>query len=400
MPTVEQIRSELLGLRRGQALARPIGVLDLSPQVRGHLLADNPRHGDTAGQVTALLDVIRTTIQSLNADDRAVLDVDFNLAPAYSAASLTDRRHALAESKHVSFRTITRTADKALDTLAFALVTTPQPGPPSQPRETPGQPEPDPGSTHDDHWRAELAQFWRMRPTSRIDVVCSEIPEAQRPPFAHPQHRNYLRYAKYANLDSLVYLRTSLASLNGDIPIRDSTPTEYHEPHDSQTDSDHILIVLGSPPWNATYRQFQRDLPCDFQPRNDDDDCALRVPILNQELQPHWTPDDELVEDLAVFTRLSFARGLTVFLLGGCLTLGVHVAAQCFLHRELGARNARYTHNHTGSDDFVLLTEARRFGGITDVPDLAVEPPLLLMSRRHKNDPFTILIDNTNRYTR
>jgi hypothetical protein len=125
---------------------------------------------------------------------------------------------------------------------------------------------------------------------------------------------------------------------------------------------------------------------------------SLIVSTLGLTLQPHWTPDQELVEDLAVFTRLTFARGLTVFLLGGCLTFGVLVAAQCFLHRELGARNARYVQNHAGNDDFILVTEARRFGDITDVPDFATVGPLLLMSRHNKNAPFTVLIDNSGRY--
>jgi hypothetical protein len=397
---MEQVRSELIGIRRAQALARPTVVLELSPQIRGHLLADRPRHGDTASQITALLAVLRETIESLNPSDRAVLEADFNLADEHSAPTLTERRQSLAATMHVSFRTITRTADKALDTLSLALVTGHQPGPGlTGAVETPGHPAQASSDANDNnYWRDELARFWGLRPGAQVDIVCSEIPESVRPLFAHPQDRNYLRYAKFADLDSLVYIRTSLASLNGDTPVRDYASSEYHDPQDSQADRDHVLIIVGGPPQNATYRQFQRHLPCNFQFQAENEDRSLLVPTLGLTLRPHWTPDQELVEDLAVFTRLTFARGLTVFLLGGCLTFGVLVAAQCFLHRELGTHNMRYVHNHAGDDDFVAITEARRFGDITDVPDFATVGPLLLMSRRNKNSPFTALVDNSTRY--
>jgi hypothetical protein len=344
--------------------------------------------------------VLRKAIESLNPQDCAILEADFNLAAEHGAPTLTERRQSLAAMRHVSFRTITRNAEKALDTLTLALVAILQPGPVlTDAIEAPAQEIQASSTTVDNNqWRDELAGFWGLRPSAQVDIACSEIPESERPPFAHPQHRNYLRYAKFADLDSLIYLRTSLACLNGDTPVRDYASSEYHDPHDSQADRDHVLIIVGGPPRNTTYRQFQRDLPCDFQLHAEGEDRSLLLPTLGLTLRPHWTPDQELVEDLAVFTRLTFARGLTVFLLGGCLAFGVLVAAQCFLHRELGARNVRYVQNHAGGDDFILITEARRFGDITDVPDFATVGPLLLMSRRNKNDPFTALVDNSSRY--
>lgn len=399
-PALEQVRSELVRIRRAQALARPTVLLELSPQLRGHLLGDQPRHGETASQITALAAALRNAIESVNPDDRAVLEADFNLAAEHTAPTLTERRQSLAAARHVSFRTITRTADKALDTLTLALVIVHQAAlVPNDEIEASRQAIQ--ASTDDSgHWRDELARFWGLRPSAQVNIVCSEIPEFQRPPFAHPQDRNYVRYARFADLDSLIYVRTSLACLNGDTPVRDYASSEYHEPHDSQADREHVLIIVGGPPSNVTYRQFQRHLPGGFELHAEGEDRSLLVPTLGLTLRPHWTPDQELVEDLAVFARLTFARGLTVFLMAGCLAFGVLVAAQCFLHRELGARNVRYAHNHAGGDDFILLTEARRFGDITDVPDFATVGPLLLMSRRNKNDPYTALVDNSSRYER
>ncbi|MGH3502339.1 MAG: hypothetical protein ACRDQA_15845, partial [Nocardioidaceae bacterium] len=114
-------------------------------------------------------------------------------------------------------------------------------------------------------------------------------------------------------------------------------------------------------------------------------------------LGPRWTPRQELLEDLAVFTRLTLAQGTTVFLLGGCLTLGVLGSARCLLDVERGPNNVRYVTEQVGGDDFVLVTEARRVGGITDVADLTAINPLLLLSRAN-NAPFVAMIDNTKRY--
>jgi hypothetical protein len=156
--------------------------------------------------------------------------------------------------------------------------------------------------------------------------------------------------------------------------------------------------VVGGPPWNAKYREFLPQLPFYFEPHPLGEDDPLVVPGLDGlTLAPRWTERQELLEDLTVFTRLTLAQGTTVFLLGGCLTLGVLGAARCLLEAERGARSVRYVAQQVGEDDFVLVTEARRVGGITDVADLATVNPLLLLSRRN-NEPFTAVIDNTDRY--
>jgi hypothetical protein len=223
--------------------------------------------------------------------------------------------------------------------------------------------------------------------------VCSEIPENELPEYASPADRNYLRYAKFADLDTLIYLRTRFAQLAPTVTIRDFAPSEYY---DTQAD---VVVVAGGPPWNAKYREFLPQLPFYFEPHPLGEDDPLVVPDLNGlTLGPRWTDRQELLEDLAVLTRLTLAQGTTVFLLGGCLTLGVLGAARSLLEAERGARSVRYVTEQVGDDDFVLITEARRVGGITDVADLTMVNPLLLLSRRN-NDPFTAVVDNSDRYT-
>jgi hypothetical protein len=73
-------------------------------------------------------------------------------------------------------------------------------------------------------------------------------------------------------------------------------------------------------------------------------------------------------------------------------------AAKCFLQGKRGAASIRYVTDQIGDDDFVLVTEARRMGGMTDVADLTVVEPLLLLARS-RNGPFDVVVDNTSRYT-
>lgn len=121
--------------------------------------------------------------------------------------------------------------------------------------------------------------------------------------------------------------------------------------------------------------------------------------MLDATLRSRWTPEHELVEDLAVVSKLTLARGPQIFFLSGCYSFGTFVAAQCFLHRELGVRNAQYIRNYAGDDDFTIVTETRRFGGdFTDVPDFSAVDPLLLMSRGNAKSPYTVLVDNRQRY--
>jgi hypothetical protein len=313
---------------------------------------------------------LRQAIGRLSDVERLHVEVDFNLLPEHHYPTLTERQESLARQQKCAVKTIRRHADRALDTLAYVLLTGNQrPAPPADAS-------------------GALRTFWRLSEGARVDIVCSEIPEDERPEYASPTDRNYLRYAKFADLDTLIYLRTRFTQLSSTVTIRDFAPSEYY---DTQAD---VMVVVGGPPWNAKYREFLPQLPFFFQPHPLGEDDPLVVPELGLALGPRWTERQELLEDLAVLTRLTLAQGTTVFLLGGCLTLGVLGAARCLLDIEHGARSVSYVNELVGKDDFVLVTEARRIGGITD---LTVVNPLLLFSRRH-GSPFATVVDNTTRY--
>ena len=393
--SVDKVKDSLKRLRQGQGLARPTEVLNTLPDpVRAHLVNGKVREAGSVEEITLLMAVLRRAVERLAEDERLHVEVDFNLIPEHRYPTLTERQESLARVQKCAAKTVRRHADRALDTLAYLLLTHRES--PSTAKKLPAtmeppersQPTADPSAPCGEDLRA----FWRLSAGSRVDIVCSEIPEDELPEYASPADRNYLRYAKFADLDTLIYLRTRFAQLAPAVTTRDFAPSEYY---DTQAD---VLVVVGGPPWNAKYREFLPQLPFSFEPHPLGEDDPLVVPGLNGlVLGPRWTERNELLEDLTVFTRLTLAQGTTVFLLAGCLTLGVLGAARCLLEAERGARSVRYINEQVGDADFVLVTEARRIGGITDVADLTVVSPLLLLAR-HNHNPFTVVIDNSDRY--
>lgn len=388
-PSADQVKDSLKRLRRGHGLARPTTLLTtIDESVQAYLARGYEFEPRSAGHVECLTRVLRRTIEQLSDSERVYVEVDFNLRPDHRFSTLTDRQESLAQQLKCAVKTVRRRSDHALETLTYllltgssALIDPPQLAAPA----VRGASEPSAEESMD--------RFWGLNRGGGVDIVCSEIPPDERPEYASPHDRNYLRYAKFADLDTLIFVRTRLAQLAPDVVIRDFAPSEYFGTHAD------VLVVIGGPPWNAKYREFLPQVPFRFDSRPLGEDDPLIVPDLdNLILAPRWTPGGELIEDLAVLTRIT-VQGTTVFLLGGCLTLGVLGAARCLLDAGRGSTNAGYITERAGDDDFVVVTETRRVGGLTDVADLAVVEPLLLMARPY-GDHWKVVVDNTERFTR
>lgn len=387
--TVDSVARELKSLRRGTGLGNPPAVSGISPGLRCHLLGEaGPLDEEvSANQIMLLVRSVSSAVELLDDSLRVFAEVDLNLSQEHRRPTLTERQESLATHLGYASKTIRRKSEKAFRALAVHILSGSsaeswRTSGPRRPREPRGQVEPN----------GEPQGFWNAQPDSRIDIVCSEIPEGERPYFASPSDRNYLRYAKFADLDTLIHVKTGLAAASPGAIVRDFAPSEYH---DANADT---LIIIGGPPWNAKYREFLPQLPFYFEPNALGEDDPLVIPQLGHlTMGPVWSPEKDLLEDLAVMSRLTLAQGTVVYLLGGCLTLGVLGAAKLFLQGPQSTRNVEYMADKTGQDDFVLVSEVRRIGGLTDTADLSAAGPLVLMTRTG-NAPFEVLVDNSQRY--
>lgn len=235
-----------------------------------------------------------------------------------------------------------------------------------------------------DRWREKHRSFWRLPDAPVIDVVCSEIPAEERAPFASISDRNYLRYAKFADLDTLICLRTSLAVLYPEALVRDFAHTEY-----GVDNSPDALFVIGGPPWNSVFGRFQVTLPFHFEPHPLGEDDPLVIGLDEpRRLAPTWAGDGTAIRDVSVFTRVRPRDHRTIYLLGGCLTLGVLGAALCFQADADATGNLEYIDRVVGERDFVLVTETTRVGLQAQPPSLEDASTLFLLCREHRDAAF------------
>lgn len=380
----EDVRAELLRLRQGPALGHPGAVTALSDPLRALLLARTPPLSNAASETTRLVAALRRAIDALTPHERRYAAADFNLLGEHSWPSLTERQESLARVLGCSAKTVRRHAGQALDTLALLIcdgshVTEPPPPGSDAPATTAGT-APGDGT----------GRFFGLTAASRVDVICSALPAAAADrPRQRPSDPLYARYADFADLDALFYVRVRLAQNFPTATVRDFYPGEYYN---AEPDG---LIILGAPDRNTAYAEFGPHVPYRFTPPPEP---AITFPDHGGvRLGPLWAPEGELLADLTVITRLTLSQGTTVVLLGGCVTLGVLGAAKCLLNGERGQRNTAYLDGLAPGGDLVAVTATRKIGGITDTSDLTATDPLLLLTRDGAGD-FTTRLDNTARY--
>ena len=240
----------------------------------------------------------------------------------------------------------------------------------------------------------DARNLWGLPQEGNVDIVCSEIPEEERHYFADPNDRNYLRYAKFADLDSLIYVRTRIAQLFPREKIRDFSPSEYY---DTNTQA---LIVIGGPAWNSKFRDFQSSLPFHFieRPLGEDDLVIIDLePMDGYIFKPIWNQNRSLIKDISIFARIQVSKDLPVFLLAGCLTFGVLGAAKCFLDEDCAPSNAKYIMRYIKNRDFILVCETSRLGHFTKTPSFTTSEPLVVLARE-TDGHFSVIMNNAKDY--
>ncbi|WP_406029139.1 hypothetical protein OH802_14760 [Nocardioides sp. NBC_00850] len=359
--STDVVVDRLARIRQGRGLAEPTAVLGLAETLKQTVARANGKSPTARpeDEVRIGVDLIRATLLLMPDDLRQVATAQFNLSSRDLGRTLSDREEDLARDLKCSAKTIRRRGAEAVALMAHFIRSGE-----AEARLLEGRLMPEENSIQAPHDPpTDLRTFWGWPQALRIDILCSEIPESERPYFAHPSDRNYLRYAKFADLDTLIYLRSQLARYLPESNIRDFSPSEYY---DSQADE---LIVIGGPPWNSKYRELQHALPLGFQanPLGQDD------PLIDGDAlhYPEWLPDGTLQSDISLFSRITLRSGQQIKMLGGCLTAGVLGAARCFLDQAIAGPNIRWVIDQVGTADFSLAFRTPRLGSFLDPPLLA-----------------------------
>jgi hypothetical protein len=187
--------------------------------------------------------------------------------------------------------------------------------------------------------RAE--SMWHFPDSSRITLVCDRLKPENRPPHADPGHRDYVRFAGLADLDSLVDIYGAVRAYNPSSQVVIMAADDLR-----QRDVANHLVLIGGRAWKTVMPWFSRIFPIPIEAEDPGDRGAITVRDpdgAEREFKPALV-DGELVEDVGFFARgenpAAPLRTLTI--VGGITTRGVHGAARCFIDPEMRGRNEGY----------------------------------------------------------
>lgn len=204
-----------------------------------------------------------------------------------------------------------------------------------------------------DIW-SDLRRVWSGSvSTTRISVVCPELPPAYRPRFARRSSPEFVDLARYGDLDTLVEVLSLLPKLFPTAEVRHQTAAKI-----TSSDRAENLVVVGGPDFNRLTAELMRPRDFPFKYRLRTRKWALVESSTGREFPLEVTATGRVTEDYGLFARFPnpFNRRNAVVMIGGLQTFGVLAAAQAFGPSTTGRANARkVTRRCVGTPRFAVI---------------------------------------------
>lgn len=214
--------------------------------------------------------------------------------------------------------------------------------------------------------------IWQHDRAEKLFVVAPELPVSKRADFAGRDSPNYVRLARYADLDAFFEMYLALTRMG------------YHNlSHRSAGEggigSARNLVLIGGPSWNVITRGFMH---------------LLRLPI-TQRLEPSGEPDffttsdgtparptvlgqgtnqEQVVEDVGLFVRATNPNDpdTDVTICSGVFTHGVLGAVRAFTNPHVAVENVEAIRDRLGQiANFAVLFQVNVIGGRVATPRLS-----------------------------
>jgi transcriptional regulator with XRE-family HTH domain len=212
-------------------------------------------------------------------------------------------------------------------------------------------------------------EIWHHDRAEKLFVVAPELPATVRADYAQRDSPNYVRLARYADLDAFFEMFVALTRMG------------YHNlSHRSAGEggigSARNLVLIGGPSWNVITRGFMH---------------LLRLPI-SQRLEPSGEPDfftksdgspalptvlgqgEQVVEDVGLFVRATNPNDpeTDVTICSGVFTHGVLGAVRTFTNPHVAGENAEAVRERLGRlTNFAVLFRVNVIGGRVATPRLS-----------------------------
>ena len=211
--------------------------------------------------------------------------------------------------------------------------------------------------------------LWNLDIAAKLYIICPEIPEIRRPWYADSKARDYLRLAKFADLDSLDCLKGFLTRKYPRMDIRENTSVEM--PDEVYKEN---LVVLGGPgfdpevgAWNKVAEHLLREThsPFNYVDGGWGKDDLITEVVGNRQYVPVLNENGSLRYDYGVFIKMPnpLNRKALLFLINGIRTYGVLGAARCFISEEYAVENCNYIFQRLGTNsNFAVLMKCPVIG--------------------------------------
>lgn len=230
-------------------------------------------------------------------------------------------------------------------------------------------------SEHDDR------KLWHFPYDQDVTIVCAPLPPNMLAgvPFTDPGNPDYLRMARFADLDTLIELYGHIRALNPDNTVKCRTSDELR-PDDFTSH----LVLIGGVDWNtATRDMFLRvEIPVSQRDRPGDDDFGAFVvhdeggeEVLFEPQVEQFGTTKTLVEDVAHFYRgpNPYNSKRTVTFLNGMFGRGTFGAARALTDPRFRDRNEAYVRGRfDGSGPFSVLSRVPVVNGRVVTPDWTI----------------------------
>jgi len=240
--------------------------------------------------------------------------------------------------------------------------------------------------------RNTLRAFWGLEGEHSVYLVCPEIPEEVRMSYASPNARDYLRLAKFADLDSLLHLKSFLARWFPSIRVFECTCNDM--PPEA---NDENLIVIGGIAWNKVTAHVTRSIHLPFVQRDGGPGNPDPIDDIRNESRYLPTITEEVYhpvqEDIGYFVRVPnpVNKRKLLFITNGILTFGVLGAAKCFTEGVQGVENCSHILQRMGKNPyFAALLRIPVINNYVAVPNITKRGILIeLLGYSPERNEFT-----------
>jgi transcriptional regulator with XRE-family HTH domain len=210
-------------------------------------------------------------------------------------------------------------------------------------------------------------ELWHHDRAAKLFVVAPELPPAERTSFADEASLNYVRLARYGDLDAFFEMFVSLTRMG----YHNLSHRSAREPGIGTARN---LVLIGGPAWNPLTRTFLHllDVPFDKHAGAGGEPSCFRMPD-GTTILPTVIGESQVVEDIGLFVRAVNPTNpdADVTICAGIYTHGVFGAVQAFTNPRIGADNVAMVRERLGQTrSFAVLFRVKVLDGRVPTPRL------------------------------